>query len=188
MSLISLTLACVSCQIQHLQRIRKSMFLTRKVSNRLFFLYFIWISINSSFCRLLLQPQLQLFSCSCSCSWSKKIRIFHEIITLEDHFIVRDSRKQLFNTRKCVKMAKNACFVLQLQLQLQLNSCSCGSSRRRRNELLFKTYPNPEFSGTYSDHPKSGGRAMAPANDQMMPRRIHAQSGPLTLANAGLKT
>ena len=54
--------------------------------------------------------------------------------------------------------------------------------------ISFKTYPNPEFSGTYSDHPKSGGRAMAPANDQMMPRRIHAQSGPLTLANAGLKT
>ena len=89
----------------------------------------------SSFRCLILQPQLQLFSCSCSCSWSKKIRIFHEIITLDDHFIVRDSRKQLFNTRKCLKMAKNACFVLQLQLQLQLNSCSCGCSRRRQNEL-----------------------------------------------------
>ena len=105
---------------------QKIFFDSRLICNHLLF-------YTSSFRCLLLQPQLQLFSCSCSCSWSKKIRIFHEIITLDDHFIVRDSRKQLFNTRKCLKIAKNACFVLQLQLQLQLNSCSCGWGRRQWN-------------------------------------------------------
>ena len=92
---------------------------------------------SSSFHCLLPQPQLQLFSCSCSCSWSRKVRLFHKIITFDDHFIVRDSRTIISHLKVPQKMAKTACFVLQLQLQLQLNSCSCGCSRRRQNELIF---------------------------------------------------